>query len=384
MKKLALVMLLLLAACQSQESQAQGEAAQPAPKAPAAKPASPSTAPSTAPSPAPVAKPAAVPAPKPLLGEDPNAVVANINGLEVTEADLLKEIEPSLGKIKAQLYKLKQRAIQNMIEQKLLEAEAQKQGKSLAQLLQAEVQSKVVEVTEEEAKAFYEKNKRRFQGKDYDKVAGAIKRQMANQQARTFRANFMDRLKAGAKLQVFLEPPRVEVSADDDPSQGPAEAPVTIIEFTDYQCPFCSRVRPTLKKIRDIYGDKVRYVLRDFPLSFHKEADKAAQAATCAGDQGKYWDYSDILWKNQRALGESKLKEYSKQIQLDQAKFEECLDSNRYAAEVRKDMSDGSRVGVTGTPAFFINGQNLSGAQPFEAFKEVIDAELLLLNKSKN
>lgn len=170
--------------------------------------------------------------------------------------------------------------------------------------------------------------------------------------------------------------PRVQVSAADAPSKGPANAPVTIIEFSDFQCPFCSRGKATMDQVVSTYGDKVRLVFRNFPLSFHQNAEKAAEAAQCANEQGKFWEYHDILFANQGALAVENLKQYAVDLKLDTAKFNSCLDSGKYAAKIQTDISDGQAAGVRGTPAFYINGRSISGAQPFENFQKVIEEEL--------
>ncbi len=172
---------------------------------------------------------------------------------------------------------------------------------------------------------------------------------------------------------------KVDVSVDDDPSKGSKDAEVTIIEFSDFQCPYCARFfTQTLPLIDENYikTGKVRLVYRDFPLSFHQNAQKAAEAAECADEQNKFWEYHDLVFKNQGALSIDDLKKYAANLKLDTAKFDACLDSGKYEEEVKKDFADGQKAGVTGTPAFFVNGKPLVGAQPFSAFKEVIDAEL--------
>lgn len=174
-------------------------------------------------------------------------------------------------------------------------------------------------------------------------------------------------------------PEKVEVSIDDDAVKGDKNAKVTIVEFSDFQCPYCGRFAlQTLPSIRKDYVDtgKVKIVFRDFPLSFHENAQKASEAAECAGEQGKYWEMHDKLFQNQQALDVESLKKYAKEIGLDTAKFNNCLDSGSMASEVKKDFNDGVAYGVTGTPSFFINGQKIVGAQPYEVFKQIIDAEL--------
>lgn len=172
---------------------------------------------------------------------------------------------------------------------------------------------------------------------------------------------------------------KIAVSPEDDASIGPANAPVTIIEFSDYQCPFCARVEPTVKQILETYKGKVRFVYRDFPLSFHQNAQKAAEATECADEQSKFWEYHDLLFEKQSewsSSGVAKLKEYASSLGLNTGQFEKCLDSGKYSAEVKKDFEDGQNAGVSGTPAFFVNGVAIVGAQPFNVFEQAIEQEL--------
>src|SRR5262249_6614274 len=155
-----------------------------------------------------------------------------------------------------------------------------------------------------------------------------------------------------------------------------ANAPVTIVEFSDFLCPFCRRAQPTLSAIEKRYGDKVRFAFRDYPLEqLHPGATRAAEAARCATDQGKFWPYHDRLFQKATASPDD-LKTYAGEVGLDVAKFNECFASGKHAAAVQKDMHEGSRLGIGGTPAFFINGRMVSGAQPLEAFAQIIDDEL--------
>ena len=164
----------------------------------------------------------------------------------------------------------------------------------------------------------------------------------------------------------------------EEPSRGPENAPVTIIEYIDYQCPFCKRyAQETLPLIFATYGNEVRYVCRDFPIaSLHPQAEKAAEAAMCAFDQGKFWEYRDMLFGNQSALDVTHLKAYAEVLGLDVSAFNQCVDSGRYTAEVQQDFDDGRGYGVSGVPTFFINGQKLTGAQPFSTFQQAIDQAL--------
>lgn len=178
----------------------------------------------------------------------------------------------------------------------------------------------------------------------------------------------------------------VNVSADDDAYLGDKNAPVTMIEFSDFQCPFCRKfMTDTLPQIKKEYIDtgKVKLVYRDFPLSFHPGAAPAAEGAECAKDQGKFWEMHDAIFNEQEKQGSGTIqfgiadvKKWAAKVELDTAKFNQCLDSGKYKAEVGKDIADGTAAGVSGTPATFINGRLLVGAQPFAAFKAIIDQEL--------
>ncbi len=177
---------------------------------------------------------------------------------------------------------------------------------------------------------------------------------------------------------VAAAPAPVKVSMDDDEVKGEAKAPVEIIVFSDYQCPYCSRVEESLKKVEENYikTGKAKMVFRDFPLGFHPFAQKAAEASECAHDQGKFWEYHDKLFQNQGALAIENLKQYAKDLELDTAKFDKCLDSGEKEAEVKKDAADAQAAGVTGTPMTFVNGEAVRGAQPYEAFQAAIDKAL--------
>jgi len=173
--------------------------------------------------------------------------------------------------------------------------------------------------------------------------------------------------------------PNVDVDITGSPVKGDKNAPVTIVEFSDFECPFCGRYfTNTYSSIVENYIDtgKVKYVFKHFPLNFHASAQKASEAAECAGDQEKFWEYHDVLFANQQALSVSNLKQYASDLSLDTDDFNSCLDSGKYAAKVKQDLADGQAAGVSGTPSFFVNGQKLVGAQPYSAFEQAIEAAL--------
>lgn len=176
------------------------------------------------------------------------------------------------------------------------------------------------------------------------------------------------------------QPPiKLTVSADDDPVKGSSDAPVTMIEFSDYECPFCARYYlQTFPQIDENYiqTGKIKLIFRDYPLGFHQYAKPAAEAAECANEQGKFWEYHDKLFQNQESLDNPSLKQYAVDLGLDATAFNECLDSEIMASEVEKDFQDGVSYGIKGTPTFFINGIKVVGAQPYEVFEQIIEQEL--------
>jgi protein-disulfide isomerase len=206
-----------------------------------------------------------------------------------------------------------------------------------------------------------------------------IRRYLDEQQREAARLALLAELRAaGPPLRLVLDAPRYDVPvAPDDPVLGSADAPVTLVEFSDFQCPFCARVMPTLKRVRETYGDRVRIVWKDFPLtSIHPQAFKAAEAGQCAREQGKFWEYHDLLFANQQSLEPEFLKKYAADTGLDVAAFNACLDTAKYGDRVQEQMGMGNRLGVSSTPSSFINGRLVSGAQPYEAFAAIIDEEL--------
>lgn len=303
--------------------------------------------------------------------------LATLNNQPITEDEVMQKANKRMMKILSETYEIKRQVIDEIIDDRLLEAEAKKQGSSKEAMID-KARRAALDPSEAEIKAIYDMQKERvFKGKEFETVKDDIKKQLKNQKERTAVMDFLDGLRKTAAVKVNLERPSVAITVDDDPTQGPATAPITLIEFSEFQCPFCKRARPTIKKVLDTYGDKIRYAFRDFPLSFHKNARGASIAANCAHEQGKYWEYNAKLFENQEKIGDDLYKQLAKDLALDIAKFDTCTaDTAKHDKEIEHDQEEGSEVGVTGTPAYFINGHFLSGAQPFAAFKEIIDEEL--------
>jgi len=305
-----------------------------------------------------------------------STVAAQVGSDKITMDDLDKELHKTNAQAFQAFYDARRAALDQMIAERLMNEEAEAR-KTTAEALTKEIVDGAGGVEDSEVEAFYNQNKGQMGGRTLDQLREQIRAYLVQLKGQQAVNAFLDELKAKKKVKILLEPPRAEVAIrDKDPSHGPEKAPVQIVEFSDFQCPFCARAIGTIKQVQQTYGDKVRLVFRDFPLSIHQNAQSAAEAANCANEQGKFWEYHDKLFANQHALGGDQLKQYAKDLGMDSAKFDACFDSSKYDADVQQDMSEGSDLGVSGTPAFFINGRFVSGAQPFEVFKNIIDEEL--------
>jgi len=315
----------------------------------------------------------------PLAAQAAGDTLAEVDGVAITSEELEKPLAAQLSKLEEQIYNLKRQRLETLINEKLLAKEAVKRNISVPALLDAEVTSKVGLVTEQEIENFYQANKAQIKGED-PQVREKIRGYLQNQKLQARRETFIQSLRSQAKIVVNLKPPpvlRVAVSAEGAPFKGPAKAPVTIVEFSDFHCPFCRSVLSTLAQIESRYGDKIKLVFRDFPIeSIHPGASKAHEAARCANEQGKFWAYHDKVFASPPKSSPEIFKGLAKEVGLDMTGFESCFDSGKYQAAVKKDIDEGNRLGVSGTPAFFINGRLISGAQPFDVFARVIDDEL--------
>jgi len=314
--------------------------------------------------------------------QPPDAVVAEVAGRKIT----LKEVDdrwqalsPSeRARVVQLLYQNRRNVLEQMIGDVLIENAAKAANKTTSQYLEEETQKRVTPVSDAEIAQFFESNKDAARGRTLEQLREPIRQYLTEQKKQQARAQLTGELSTGAgRVRMLLDPPRQEVAiAAADPVRGPAAAPVTIIEFSDFQCPFCARVNPTLERVRQAYGDKVKIVFKDFPLPNHAEAPKAAEAAHCAGDQGKFWEMHDRIFANQQSMQTPALKQHAADLRLDADAFNQCLDSGKHASRVAENLKSGEALGVSSTPTLYVNGRPVLGAQPFEYFKTVIDEEL--------
>jgi protein-disulfide isomerase len=306
--------------------------------------------------------------------------LAIVNGTAITNAEVESALGPSLAKLEEQVYELKRTKLNALIDDTLISVEAKKRGISTDALIQAEVTAKLTPVTDEEIAVFYGANQARLQ-KDLNAWRAEVRAFLVQQRAAERRQAFAKELRAAGKVDVLLAAPkliRAEVSTAGAFAKGGAAAPVTIVEFSDFHCPFCKRVQPIVAQVLKKYGDKVRLVYKDFPLdSLHPQARAASEAARCAGEQGKFWEFHDKIYAGGSESSAATMTQYAKEVAVgDMAKFEACVTSRKYQTVVQRDVAEGIKLGLTGTPGFFINGRLLSGSQPLEAFASIIDAEL--------
>ena len=313
--------------------------------------------------------------------------VAVVNGENITEDQLNKAAATDLENLDMKKMQaeatynrdksdIMERHLNQLTEDRLLAAEAAKRKVTPDQLLQTEIQSKVVPPTDEQMQQFYDDNRARIPV-PYEQAASQIRDYMISLRMDEVREAFFSGLKKDYAVRSLFEPIRFDIVTAGHPSRGKTNAPVTIVEFSDFECPFCGNLFPVLKEIEAKYADTVRVVYRQFPLTtIHPHAQKAAEAALCAKDQNKFWEYHDSLFENQRELEIENLKSRAADLKLDTAKFNACLDSGNQAALIRKDIAEGNKVGVTGTPAVYINGRPYREESAFEAISKFIDEEL--------
>jgi protein-disulfide isomerase len=309
----------------------------------------------------------------PARAGDDSPVLAEIGNQKITRQQVDERVQ-------LQLYNARKSALDSMVDDELLKQAAEKRGMSVSDYLKREVDDRAaLEVNDAFVRKVYDQNKDRvpsLKNQPYLAVRDMLMSSLRNTDSQRLRKQLTARLRNQAAVKIMLDPPRLDVASFGDPTLGLRTAPVKVIEFADFQCPFCMRAENTVKGIHDRYGDKVQIVFMDFPLSFHAHSTQAANAARCAAEQNKFWQYHDALFANQAKLAPDDLKATAKTVGLDSAEFDACLDKNKYDAKVQQDRAEGEKLAVTGTPSFFVNGRELTGAQPLEAFTGIIDEEL--------
>jgi protein-disulfide isomerase len=306
-----------------------------------------------------------------------NRVFATVNGTKITSADIEDSLKAMIYEVQQQVYSFRKAELELMINDILLGAEAKKRGVTARNVIDQEVTAKLTIVSEAQAEKFYNENKSRLNG-DFARLKNNIILYLQQQEEKKQLLAYADRLRSGAHVQIFLTPPQspvFKITIDDQPTKGNQNAKVTVVLFTDFECPTCALAHPILEKLITEFGTQVKFVVRDFPLPQHKHAKKAAEAAEIAREHGKYWEYIALLYKNQPSLDIEELRDYAVSLGLDREEFATALNSGKYASQVERDVLDGDDIGINSTPTFFVNGR-LAGGYTYDVLKAAIEAEL--------
>lgn len=306
--------------------------------------------------------------------QDPVQVVARVSGADLTLADLKQLEGGKLLQAQYQYYLNERKALEELIDNRLLADEARKRNISLDQLLDTDVYKGVKDPTEDQLEVYYE-------GLDtqdsFASVRDDVLQHIRDLRRSKARAAFVEQLRKQAQINIMLMPPSAHVDIAKAYTHGDSNAPVVLVEFADYQCPYCQKVNPQIQQLKKEYGDNLTVIFKDFPLPMHHSSEKAAEASRCAGQQGKFWEYHDVLFYS-KEIEVDALKEHARVLKLDGDRFDTCLDSGAEAAAVKKDLDEAKSLGLTGTPSFFVNGHFFSGVVDYAALKDIVNQQLNL------
>jgi protein-disulfide isomerase len=305
--------------------------------------------------------------------------VATVNGQPIYDHDLATATAGQMIQLRNQEYQARRKALEDVIRQRIVEAEAAKRGLTADTLYAQAVDTTVPTPSEGEVAAYYLALKSNF-NRPLAEIKMQLQANLKALQVQQARQDFADALRTKAEVAILLRPPITQVAYDASRLRGDPKAPITIVEFADYQCPYCKQTETTLKNLLKKYAGQVNIAFREFPLSsIHPFAERAAEAAQCAGNQGKYWEFHDALFDNQSKLDEAAINETARGIGLNQNSFEACVASRDSKLRVARDQEDGKKAGVSATPGFFVGGVFLNGAQPEAEFDKIIAEELARL-----
>ena len=323
----------------------------------------------------------------PLLWAYDEGTVAVIGDREVSREELFAAAESALEERDMELLRCQAQAVRDrhdvleaslrqLVQRHLLDMEAERESATTAAAVEADIAAAAEPVRDTDIETFYQRNQARID-RPLAEIAGQIRAFLERQELARVRDEFFAALEVRFAVEYHLDPLRFDVAADGFAARGAPDAAVTIVEFSDFECPFCVRVQPTLERVLQEYAGRLRLVYRHFPLtSIHPRAWKAAEASLCAGEQDRFWEMHDLMFAEQHAMSVPDLKDKARRLGLAGAEFDACLDSGRHYEAVRSDILAGTAAGVSGTPAFLVNGRFLSGAVPFEHFAALIDDEL--------
>jgi protein-disulfide isomerase len=306
-------------------------------------------------------------------------VVAKIGNDEITEDQLMGDDKLDFFDLKKREYELKMNQLNKLMVDKLIGAEARKENMSVDDFVNKKVVKGDLKVSDKEYNKFVA-DKKIPESQLNPQIKERIISYMQGTKRQELIQDYIGKLTKTSPIEVYFSRPKMQVNVDagTGPFTGGEKAGVTIVEFSDFQCPFCARAAETVGELKKKYGNKVKIVFRHFPLPMHKDAQPASEASMCVNEQGsaKFWKFHDLAFKSQDKLDGDNLAKLAKESGADEKKFKECMDSKKFAEIVKSDMAYGEKIGVKSTPTFFVNGQLLSGALPVESFSEIIDEEL--------
>lgn len=311
---------------------------------------------------------------------DEESELATIGSTPVTRHDVEQlvatQLQAASTTYEMRRHELLSAAVKRVVRERLLESYASTRNLTREQVLDSEIAAKI-DIADDEIAQFHKENQARMQGRTLEQIGPQIRKYLTQQRRAEAEEVFFSRLEADNEVVYRLEPFRVAIANDGRPSFGPDDAPVTVTEFSDFECPYCVRFTETIALLKKSYGERVRFVFRQFPLDIHPNARPAAEASLCASEQGQFWAMHDLMFAEQGSLTVAELEEKAKRLNLDDELFGSCLKSGQYADQVQQDLDLGTSIGVSGTPAVFVNGRPLEpGAVAFERLAAVIDEEL--------
>jgi protein-disulfide isomerase len=308
-------------------------------------------------------------------------LLVDIDGTRLTLADYERKHPTGLFHARNVFYEAHRKAAEQFVDEYLLEREAKKEGLTVDQLVEKHINSAAGKEPSDEALRVY------YEGVDtqepFEKVKPQIIQAIKERRIAKARAEYLKELRSQAKISIRVGPPRADVDLANTPVRGPQDAPITLVEFADYECPYCQQIQPVLDRLEQEYKGKIRFAYKDIPLPMHANAEKSAEASHCAGVQGKYWQYHDMLFQTKQ-LELPQLKEHARTLKLDAAAFDKCLDNGDQAARIKPNITEGQNLGIQGTPSFFINGRSIGGGQSYEDFKRIVDEELAAASAAKS
>lgn len=306
------------------------------------------------------------------LAQTDTTVVAEVNGVKLTVADMEQEESAKLLQAHNQYYQSEKKALEDLIEKRLLEQKAKHDGLTVDQLIDRDIKSQVQDPTDDQMKVYYEGLETE---QPYETVRPKILEKIRQLRVDKARAAYVRVLRAQSNVIVELASPSAKVNVENAYSSGSKHPVVTLVEFADYECPYCQKVASDLRKLQGDFGDKLTFVYKDFPLPMHAHSQKAAEAARCAGTQGKFWEFHDELFRS-KELDVERLKDDAVALHLDESQFAKCLDSGEELADVQRDREEGVKLGLSGTPSFFVNGHFYSGALDYVALRQIVEQQI--------